>query len=122
MYLADKFVYYMIGLFAYVPVLPIGGLEYFSAHPGAFYGPFAGAGVGGREAGHAVGGDDVTADEPLGGEEPAAEAPAAERFRDDAQPAARDLRRLGLASEDDARSMRLSGHVAVLSAPTAGAQ
>ncbi len=42
-YILDKFIYYMIGLFAYVPVLPIGGTDYFSRHPGTFYGTFAGA-------------------------------------------------------------------------------
>ncbi len=41
-FVADKFVYSMLGLFAYVPVLPIGGLAYFREHPGAFYGGFAG--------------------------------------------------------------------------------
>ncbi|HOW19285.1 MAG TPA: hypothetical protein PLC79_09630, partial [Phycisphaerae bacterium] len=44
-YIADKFVYYMIGLFAYVPVLPIAGTDYFRSHPGAFYGTFAGVAV-----------------------------------------------------------------------------
>jgi uncharacterized membrane protein len=40
-YIIDKFIYYIIGLFGYVPVLPIGGTEYFRHHPGAFYGTFA---------------------------------------------------------------------------------
>lgn len=44
-YIIDKFIYYMIGLFAYVPVLPIGGTDYFRSHPGTFYGTFAGVAV-----------------------------------------------------------------------------
>jgi len=44
-YIVDKLVYYMIGVFAYVPVLPIAGTDYFRSHPGAFYGTFAGVAV-----------------------------------------------------------------------------
>ncbi len=45
-YIIDKFVYYMIGLFAYCPVVPVGGTEYYAAHPLSFYGTFAAVVIG----------------------------------------------------------------------------
>ena len=41
-YIADKFVYYINGLFACVPVVPIGGTDYFAQRPVSLYGTFAG--------------------------------------------------------------------------------
>jgi len=41
-YIWVKFVYYLLGMFAYFPVLPFGGQVYFKDHPGLFYGTFAG--------------------------------------------------------------------------------
>jgi len=41
-YIADKLIYYFNGLFAYVPVVPISGTEFFSRRPGVFYGTFGG--------------------------------------------------------------------------------
>jgi len=40
-FVAEKIVYYLLGLFALFPVLPIGGLIYFGERPVLFYGVFA---------------------------------------------------------------------------------
>lgn len=40
-FVVEKAVYYTVGLFALLPVLPIGGLIYFREHPLTFYGTFA---------------------------------------------------------------------------------
>ncbi len=39
-YLVEKIVYYTIGLFGYVPVIPMGGQAYFASRPMPFYGGF----------------------------------------------------------------------------------
>lgn len=41
-FVLTKIVYYALGLFAFVPVVPMGGQVYFAARPMAFYGGFAG--------------------------------------------------------------------------------
>jgi len=46
-FVLDKFIYSMLGLFVYVPVLPIGGLVYLRDHAAAFYGTFAAVSVAG---------------------------------------------------------------------------
>jgi hypothetical protein len=40
-HICEKFVYYVIGLFGFVPVLPSGWNEFFGERPFAFYGSFA---------------------------------------------------------------------------------
>jgi len=45
-FLWEKFVYYILGLFAYFPVLPIGGQIYFRDHPVLFYATFTGVVLG----------------------------------------------------------------------------
>ena len=39
-FIAHKVMYYLLGLFAYWPVIPIGGLDYLLRHPAFFYGSF----------------------------------------------------------------------------------
>jgi hypothetical protein len=41
-YIVEKIVYYVIGLFGFVPVIPMSGQAYFASHPVSFYGGFAG--------------------------------------------------------------------------------
>lgn len=41
-YILEKVVYYTLGLFGFVPVVPMGGQAYFAQKPLAFYGGFAG--------------------------------------------------------------------------------
>jgi len=45
-FIADKFVLNMLAIFAYVPVVPLGGLAYFQERQSSFYLPFAGVIVG----------------------------------------------------------------------------
>ncbi|MBN1489534.1 MAG: hypothetical protein JXA69_06410 [Phycisphaerae bacterium] len=45
-YIADKFIYYSIGLFGYIPVLPITGMEFLRQRPAMLYGSFVGAAAG----------------------------------------------------------------------------
>ena len=42
-YVINKFIYYIVGLFSFVPVVPVGGTEYFAQRPVPFYAMFAGA-------------------------------------------------------------------------------
>jgi hypothetical protein len=45
-FILEKLAYYFIGLFAYIPVLPIGGIAYLTSHPALFLGAVAGAAIG----------------------------------------------------------------------------